>query len=94
MTTNYVMLELISLVQRRLGRSAVRDILEYFMPLLNVEWIEEQTHNLALRTVLASGQRGISMVDAVSFEVMRKRGITAVFTYDRHFEDEGFERLP
>lgn len=93
-TTNYVLLELIALVQRRLGRNAIRNILEDFIPLLNVEWVEEQTHDLALRTVLASGQRGISMVDAVSFEVMRRRGITSVFTFDHHFEDEGFERLP
>jgi predicted nucleic acid-binding protein len=92
-TTNYIMLELISLVQRRLGRNAVRDILENLMPSLTVEWIDEQTHNLALRTVLAAGQRGISLVDAVSFEVMRNRGISSVFTFDRHFDDEGFTAL-
>ncbi|MDM8004564.1 MAG: hypothetical protein QUV05_00195 [Phycisphaerae bacterium] len=33
-------------------------------------------------------------VDAVSFEVMRRRGISAAFTFDPHFEDERFERLP
>lgn len=93
-TTNYVLLELVSLVQRRLGRGAVRDVLENFMPSLTVEWVDEQTHQLALRTVLAVRQRGISMVDAVSFEVMRRRGISSVFTFDHHFEDEGFERLP
>ena len=89
----YVLVEVISLAQRRLGQKAVRDIVEHFIPLFAVEWVEEQTHNLALRTVLAASQRGISLVDAVSFEVMRKRGIATAFTFDSHFDDEGFERL-
>jgi uncharacterized protein len=93
-TSNYVMVELTALVQRRLGPTAVRDILEYFTPLLHVYWIDQRTHDLAMRTILAAGQRGISLVDAVSFEIMRANAIPAVFTFDRHFEDEGFERLP
>lgn len=93
-TTNYVILELVSLVQRRLGRNAVRDVIENLMPSLVVEWVDDQTHQLALRTVLAAGQRGISLVDAVSFEVMRRRAISSVFAFDRHFQEEGFLRLP
>lgn len=35
--------------------------------------------------------QGISLVDAVSFEVMRREGITRAFAFDRHFEIAGFE---
>ena len=34
-----------------------------------------------------------SLVDAVSFEVMRAEGLTAAFAFDHHFEVAGFELL-
>jgi predicted nucleic acid-binding protein len=33
---------------------------------------------------------GLSLVDAVSFLLMREEGIDEAFAYDRHFEREGF----
>lgn len=34
-----------------------------------------------------------SLVDAVSFEVMRRENVTAAFAFDYHFEVAGFELL-
>ncbi|HAH56357.1 MAG TPA: hypothetical protein DCM02_14015 [Flavobacterium sp.] len=34
-----------------------------------------------------------SLCDSVSFIVMREQGITEALTTDRHFEQEGFNRL-
>ncbi len=34
-----------------------------------------------------------SLVDAVSFEVMRAEGVRSAFAFDRHFEIAGFELL-
>jgi hypothetical protein len=34
-----------------------------------------------------------SLVDAVSFEVMRQAGVTQAFAFDKHFEVAGFELL-
>ena len=34
-----------------------------------------------------------SLVDAVSFEIMRRERLTHAFAFDRHFEVAGFERL-
>lgn len=34
-----------------------------------------------------------SLCDAVSFVLMRQRGMTGALTTDRHFEQEGFVRL-
>jgi predicted nucleic acid-binding protein len=38
--------------------------------------------------------QGFSLADAVSFAVMRERGIAQAFTFDRHFVTMGFEQLP
>ena len=39
------------------------------------------------------GDRRFSLVDAVSFEVMRRRRITHAFAFDQHFETAGFSTL-
>lgn len=39
-----------------------------------------------------SDQR-FSLVDAVSFEVMRREGLSHAFAFDKHFEVAGFELL-
>lgn len=36
----------------------------------------------------------LSLTDAVSFEVMRIRGLRQAFTLDRHFEKVGFRIMP
>jgi predicted nucleic acid-binding protein len=38
--------------------------------------------------------QAFSLADAVSFVVMRERGVTQAFTFDRHFLTMGFEQLP
>jgi len=94
LSTNYVLVEAVALVQRRLGSAAVRELHENIVPVLQIEWIDATSHELAMRTMIASCHRGVSLVDAVSFEVMRRRGIPAAFTFDHHFKEERFERVP
>lgn len=38
--------------------------------------------------------RGVSLVDRVSFEVMRRLGFTIAFAFDAHFHKFGFRALP
>lgn len=40
------------------------------------------------------GDQAFTLTDAVSFAVMRARGIGAAFTFDRHFQIAGFDTLP
>ena|GEM_PF-3548981 len=44
--------------------------------------------------LLTSGREQLSLVDCVSFELMRQLGIRTAFTFDRHFEEQGFTCLP
>jgi predicted nucleic acid-binding protein len=93
-TTNYVLVETSALFQRRLGLAALRAFHEDIVPLLNVEWISEQMHIAGVAAVLAAARKKLSIVDCVSFQIMREQGIRAAFCFDRHFREQGFELLP
>ena len=93
-TSNYVVLETATLLQRRIGLSAVRDFDERIVPLLAVRWITEPLHRRALDRLVRADRRGISLVDCTSFEVMEGESISEAFVLDRDFADAGFRLLP
>lgn len=90
-STNYVLLETTSLLQARFGLQAVRVFQEDAVPLLTIEWIDAQLHEAGMTAVLTANRRGLSLTDCTSFEVMRRRGISKAFAFDRHFLEQGFE---
>ncbi|NSW57724.1 MAG: PIN domain-containing protein [Armatimonadetes bacterium] len=90
-TTNYVVLELHALVQRRFGMAGIALLDGVFLPALSVHWVTREEHELAGAAVTISNRRDLSLVDCVSFVVMREMGIGTAFTLDAHFEEQGFE---
>lgn len=93
-STNYVVLETVSLLQRRLGLQAVQTFQQAILPTLSIEWLTPDTHEKAMTTLLSSARRRLSLVDCSSFVVMQKRGLKRVFTFDAHFSEQGFEPIP
>lgn len=93
LTTSYVLVEIISLAQRRLGMEAVRVFAREMEPVLQVHWLDAETHRAALETLLEAARRKLSVVDCASFEVMRLRGVRKAFAFDGHFEEQGFDLL-
>ena len=92
--SNYVLVETLALVQNRLGIPAVRTFQEDIIPVLNVEWVDEPVHQVGIASVLAAARKELSLVDCISFEIMRRLGIKTAFTFDRYFEEQGFSCLP
>ena len=92
-TTNYVLLETVSLVQRRLGLSKLHAFLANTVPFLEVVWVTEQLHEESIAMLLAANRRQLSLVDCVSFVTMRQSGLDTVFAFDRHFEEQEFDVL-
>lgn len=93
-TNNYVVVECLSLVQRRLGLEFVRYLQMEILPLLEVDWLDEEQHTLAVQQILKSNRRNLSLVDCSAFETMRRLGIETAFTFDSHFREEGFKVIP
>ena len=90
-TTNYVVLELCSVAQRRLGISALQLLTTAILPAIRIQWVDEAAHSAAVAAVLAANRRELSIVDCVSFSTMRELGITHAFAFDPHFVEQGFE---
>lgn len=93
-TSSYVLVETYALLGRRIGLDAVAAFRDDFAPLLGTAWVDPATHDAALEELLDRGSRDLSLVDLVSFVVMRGRGIDEAFAFDRHFELEGFATRP
>jgi len=93
-TSNYVLVESVALIQNRLGIEAVRGFHEDILPLINIEWINAGTHKSGVSALLAASRRKLSLVDCVSFEIMRTLGIKTVFAFDPDFSEQGFQCIP
>jgi predicted nucleic acid-binding protein len=90
-THNYVQLETLAIARRRLGAAAVAQLTDGLLPTIRTVWVDEPLHQVAL-AANRGGRGAVSLVDRVSFEVMRREGIDVAFAFDRDFEAEGFGR--
>ena len=96
LTHSYVLAEFVALANaRRLPRLAaltfIVDLLEN--PDIETVWVGEVLHREAMALLFARQDKTYSLCDAVSFVLMRQRHLTEALTTDRHFEQEGFQRL-
>lgn len=92
-THSYVIVESVAITQRRLGENAVRRLLQELVPALTVISVDEGTHAAGVAALLAALPTQASLIDFVSFEVMRERGISRVFAFDDDFRSAGFEAV-
>lgn len=89
-TTSYVLVETCALLGRRMGLAAVADFRDAIMPILDPIWVDRPLHDAGLDWLLAQKRRRLSLVDAVSFVIMRRRQLLEAFAFDQDFEREGF----
>ena len=89
-TSNYILVETCALVQRRIGQAALSAFHKVAASSLTIHWVTQRQHELGMAAVLAAARRKLSLVDCVSFAVMRDLRIQAAFAFDQHFRDEGF----
>ena len=88
-TSSYVLVETLALLQRRIGLAAVGDFQAKIMPLLEIVWVDSGWHHRAMQRLLMSGSRDLSLVDCLSFEIVEAKALPCAFAFDKHFEAEG-----
>lgn len=91
---NYILVETSALALRRLGIEAVRVFDQDIEPILRIIWVTQEIHSAAVSAHVLAGRRTLSLVDCVSFEVMRRTGVRTAFAFDRHFLDYGYKLQP
>jgi predicted nucleic acid-binding protein len=93
-TSNYVLLETVALLQSRIGIEAVRVLQNDVVPIVRVEFVTPELHAIGVAALLAASKRRLSLVDCISFEIVRGLGLGDVFAFDPHFRTYGFRMLP
>ena len=96
-TTNYVLSEILPLltVRFRIRRARALKVIEAIRsaPWVEIVHVDEALDAAAWQLLENRLDKKWSLVDAVSFVVMKDRGITEALTTDHHFEQAGFTRL-
>ncbi len=92
--TNYVALETVDVLRRRLGVAAVTTFLRDLLPAFDVEWVRPVEHELAVERLIgelntAGAERQPSLVDCATFLVARRLGVGHCLAIDERFDLEG-----
>ncbi len=95
-TTNLVIAETYIILRHELGHSAAMAFLDSVRTSPRIERVLstpalEQEAEAILRRY---ADEDFSYTDAVSFALMKARGIKEAFTFDKHFSTLGFRRVP
>lgn len=97
-TTNYIIAELVSLLSSRyhFPRSQVITAINSIKKeaVVEIVYIERFFDNEAWKLLEARPDKEWSLVDATSFVVMKRFGMTQALTTDHHFAQAGFTRVP
>jgi predicted nucleic acid-binding protein len=86
---NYVLVESGTVLQARLGLQSALAFLTDARA-FDTEWVDSALHQEALKEFEKIGKKGISLVDCMSFLVMRRRGVRKILAFDTDFQDQGF----
>ena len=93
-TTDWVLAETVALVEARAPtlRAALLHLIEDVRADAAVRTLHvtRRTREAAWQQLAGRPERHWSWTDAVSFVVMRERGLTAALTVDAHFREAGF----
>lgn len=91
-TCSYVISETMGLIQRRLGFKPL-EVFALAIRTVEIIWIDDGLHRRSEELLFARRKRGVSIVDAACFTVMKSRRIDVAFAFDDDFRREGFTLL-
>lgn len=95
-TTNYVILETANLIKTRAGQHPAVRFLDQVRAsrLVTVHHVTPRQHEAAEVFFRKHSDKGYTLGDCSSFVVMTELGLGEAFTFDRHFAQAGFARVP
>lgn len=91
--SDYVLLEAVTIIGHRGGGKAGRDLYESLMDNFQVVYLDKDLLGGSMDVYLEYDGM-LSVADAVSVEIMRRRGIKRVVSFDKDFDKvEGISRI-
>jgi predicted nucleic acid-binding protein len=95
-TTDFVLDETATFVRMATDAETAARLLHGILerPSGTLIWVDSGHFRAALEMLERHQDRRWSFTDCTSFVIMRELGITKAFSFDRNFEEAGFERLP
>lgn len=95
-TSNIVVIEALGWIRYKLGQKRAVDAGEkiFWSKDLDILNVSSDDENEAWKYFKEIKGDGVSMVDCTSFAIMKRKGITKVFTFDQDFKKAGFTVLP
>lgn len=92
-TTNFILAETYGMLLRYLGPQAARAFLEGIdrSRATLIVRAEERDEREARTILYRYTDKDFSLVDTISFAVMTRLGVTHAFTFDKHFEQYGWQ---
>ena len=91
LTHSYVLVESTALLQKRLGLNVALAFLQESTN-FTIVWVDNDLHGAGVEHLKQAKLSGLSLVDAISFVVMRDTGVATFMGFDKHFSDAGFIR--
>jgi predicted nucleic acid-binding protein len=92
-TTSYALVETVALIQRRLGFSTLKGLLDSMKALLETYWVGVDLHTAAWNEVEKSGGIGPSLVDWTIILSAKRLG-GQVFAFDSDFAAQNLTVIP
>ena len=93
-TSTFVILETVSLLQARIGVQAVRTFFRDALPPVRIVTVDDGLLHRGMQALLAASRRRVSLTDWTSFAIMQDLRIDRAFAFDNDFTEQGFEVVP
>ncbi|MEA3295077.1 MAG: PIN domain-containing protein [Euryarchaeota archaeon] len=94
LVTNFIISEIYTLMLRKIGRNKAIEYVEKLSNTAEIERVSKEDESQAWQIILRCQDKHFSYVDATSFAVMERLGINDAFSFDEHFRQYSFNRLP
>jgi uncharacterized protein len=95
-TTDYVLDETMTLLQSKKGLAVALTFIDKIKKSKSIPvfWVSESIFDKALNIFRKTDDSRWSFTDCTSFALMKDLSITVAFTFDAHFKQAGFQKLP
>jgi len=94
-TSNFVLSETYTLILYRMGRPAAVGVTGKIRESFGIERISEEDELCAWKIIAGFADKEFSYVDATSFALMKRLGLTRAFSFDDHFSQyPSIRKLP